>query len=87
VNPDEIRIQLEIFEADMIADFMAMTDTHESSEHKRQRLKDACEAAGLFLVLCIGIVCLITGFAGLAADLIMIIPNGTMLAYRHLKDI
>jgi hypothetical protein len=84
---EEIRIQLEVFQADMIADFVTLTDSHECREYSRQRLKDAAECAGLVLVLCIGIVCLITGLAGVAADLVMIVPNAGMLAYRHLRDI
>lgn len=60
--------------------------TEEKAEQQRVRmLQEHIEAFSLLIIFTAGIICLITGIGEISADLVMIIPNAGMLAYRHLK--
>jgi hypothetical protein len=83
----EMRAEWHVLEADLIADFVAMTSEVESTERTERHLGHRAEACALVLVVILGFACLIAGVATLPADLVMIVPNGLILTYRHMRDI
>lgn len=86
-SDDSIRVQLEVFQADLIADFLVITETVETRERTVRTLRDNAEVVGLVLVLLVCLICLIVGLVGIPTDLLVAVPNAGLLLYRHLRDI